>query len=86
MRIEDELGTLEPFRRALPFAEKQMFDELLNGVRQRRTAGGMLPAHEVCKTMVLSMMIELTSQNMRLQQRVERLEATRMETDDRNNS
>ena len=86
MRIEDELGTLEPFRRALPFAEKQMFDELLNGVRQRRTAGGMLPSHEVWKPMLLSMMLELSTQNLRLQERVEQLEAARKETDDRNNS
>jgi len=45
-RIESEMTSLEPFRRALNSGDKLVFDELLNGVRKRRTAGGMLPAHD----------------------------------------
>ena len=46
-RIEAELGSLENFRRALNSVDRNALDQLVNGVRNRRTAGGMLPAHDL---------------------------------------
>jgi hypothetical protein len=86
MRIEDELRALEPFRRALPSTEKRLFDELLTGVRNRRTAGGMLPSHEVWKPMLLSMIVEVMAQNQHLQRRVEALEHNGLGVHERDDS
>ena len=72
-RIESEMTSLEPFRRALNSGDKILFDELLNGVRKRRTAGGMLPAHDAWKPMLLSMLIECHSRIAELEQRIENL-------------
>lgn len=72
-RIESEMTSLEPFRRALNSNDKIIFDELLNGVRKRRTAGGMLPAHDAWKPMLMSMLIECYSRIEELEQRIENL-------------
>ena len=72
-RIESEMTSLEPFRRALNSSDKLVFDELLNGVRKRRTAGGMLPAHDAWKPMLMSMLIECHSRIAELEQRIESL-------------
>ncbi len=72
-RIESEMTSLEPFRRALNSGDKLVFDELLNGVRKRRTAGGMLPAHDAWKPMLMSMLIECHSRIAELEQRIESL-------------
>ncbi|MDA8639130.1 hypothetical protein N9M83_06710 [Candidatus Poseidonia alphae] len=72
-RIESEMASLEPFRRALNSGDKIAFDELLNGVRKRRTAGGMLPAHDAWKPMLMSMLIECHSRIAELEQRIESL-------------
>ncbi|WP_338173493.1 hypothetical protein [Candidatus Poseidonia alphae] len=72
-RIESEMTSLEPFRRALNSGDKLVFDELLNGVRKRRTAGGMLPAHDAWKPMLMSMLIECHSRIAELEQRIENL-------------
>ena len=71
-RIESEMTSLEPFRRALNSGDKILFDELLNGVRKRRTAGGMLPAHDAWKPMLLSMLIECHSRIKELEQLLEK--------------
>ena len=71
-RIESEMTSLEPFRRALNSGDKILFDELLNGVRKRRTAGGMLPAHDAWKPMLLSMLIECHSRITELEQLLEK--------------
>ena len=71
-RIESEMTSLEPFRRALKSGDKILFDELLNGVRKRRTAGGMLPAHDAWKPMLLSMLIECHARITELEQRLEK--------------
>jgi hypothetical protein len=71
-RIESEMTSLEPFRRALNSGDKILFDELLNGVRKRRTAGGMLPAHDAWKPMLLSMLIECYSRITELEQLLEK--------------
>ena len=72
-RIESEMTSLEPFRRALNSNDKIIFDELLNGVRKRRTAGGILPAHDAWKPMLMSMLIECYSRIEELEQRIENL-------------
>ena len=71
-RIESEMTSLETFRRALNSSDKILFDELLNGVRKRRTAGGMLPAHDAWKPMLLSMLIECHSRITELEQLLEK--------------
>ena len=71
-RIESEMTSLEPFRRALNSGDKILFDELLNGVRKRRTAGGMLPAHDAWKPMLLSMLIECHYRITELEQLLEK--------------
>ena len=76
-RIEDELQNLDGYRRALPSSEKLLLDELRNGVRRRRTADGMLPAHEVWKPMLLSMVMELMARNAKLEHRLQLLESQR---------
>ena len=82
-RIEDELQNLDGYRRALPSSEKLLLDELRNGVRHRRTAGGMLPAHEVWKPMLLSMVMELMARNAKLEHRLQLLESQREADHDR---
>jgi hypothetical protein len=82
-RIEDELSSLDVFRRGLSSSDKTSFDLLLTGVRNRRTAGGMLPAHDVWKPMLLSMLVEVMAQNARLERRLEKLETSRVQEHDR---
>lgn len=73
-RAEVELQALEPFRRALPKQEQPHFDALMDSVRQRRTAGGMLPGHDVWPPFMLSMLVGLMSQVDALEQRISELE------------
>jgi|TARA_B110000467_G_scaffold139232_1_gene138502 hypothetical protein len=82
-RIEDELKLLEAFRRALPSTEKDLLDTLAKGVRHRRTAGGMLPSHDVWKPMLLSMLIEVMVQNSKLERRLQVLENAGVVSDER---
>ena len=72
-RIEAELGSLENFRRALNSVDRNALDQLVNGVRNRRTAGGMLPAHDSWKLMLLSMLLECHSKIAELEQTIEKL-------------
>ena len=57
-RVESELTTLSAFRRALNSSDRKALDELMNGVRSRRSAGGMLPSIDVWKPMLISMILE----------------------------
>ena len=57
-RVESELNALNAFRRALNSSDRKALDELMNGVRNRRTAGGMLPSIDVWKPMLISMILE----------------------------
>lgn len=82
-RIEDELKLLESFRRALPSTEKDLLDALVKGVRHRRTAGGMLPSHDVWKPMLLSMLVETMVQNSKLERRLQALEDIEVARDER---
>ena len=57
-RVESELNALNGFRRALNSSDREALDELINGVRNRRAAGGMLPSIDVWKPMLISMILE----------------------------
>ena len=57
-RVENELNSLNAFRRGLNSADRKALDELMNGVRNRRTAGGMIPSIDVWKPMLVSMILE----------------------------
>ena len=57
-RVESELTALNAFRRALNSSDREALDELMNGVRNRRAAGGMLPSIDVWKPMLISMILE----------------------------
>ena len=43
------------------------------GVRKRRTAGGMLPAHDAWKPMLISMLLECSSRIKNLEKQIEQL-------------
>ena len=57
-RVESELTALNAFRRALNSSDRKALDDLMNGVRNRRAAGGMLPSIDVWKPMLISMILE----------------------------
>lgn len=57
-RVESELNALNAFRRVLNSSDRKALDELMNGVRNRRAAGGMLPSIDVWKPMLISMILE----------------------------
>ena len=52
------MTALSAFRRALNSSDRKALDELMNGVRNRRSAGGMLPSIDVWKPMLVSMILE----------------------------
>ncbi|DAC59336.1 MAG TPA: hypothetical protein D7I07_02160 [Candidatus Poseidoniales archaeon] len=72
-RIEAELTNLDDFRRALNSVDRNALDRLINGVRTRRTAGGMLPAHDSWKPMLLAMLLECCSKIAELERVIETL-------------
>ena len=73
-RVEHELQHLAPYRRALSSVDCVAFDALLDAVRERRAAGGMLPAVNTWQPTVLSMMVGLMVQINQLSERVQALE------------
>ncbi|MDP6194809.1 MAG: hypothetical protein QF880_03705 [Candidatus Poseidonia sp.] len=73
-RVEHELQHLAPYRRALSSVDCAAFDALLDAVRERRAAGGMLPAVNTWQPTVLSMMVGLMVQINQLSERVQALE------------
>ena len=62
IRVENELQNLAPYRRALNPTDREAFDALLNDVRERRTAGGLLPTLNTWQPAVLSMLVGLMSE------------------------
>lgn len=74
MRVERELQNLTPYRRALNPSDREAFDALLNDVRERRTAGGLLPTLNTWQPAVLSMLVGLMSELIRIRARLEALE------------
>ncbi len=73
-RVETELQNLMPYRRALLPADQAAFDALMDEIRQRRTAGGMLPSLNAWQPAVLSMLVGLMTELERLSKRIEELE------------
>ena len=73
-RVEQEIERLVPYRRALSLDDCCNFDMMLNDVRSRRAAGGMLPAQEEWKPMLLSMLVGAHQRIRVLEGRVESLE------------
>jgi hypothetical protein len=66
-RVEDELGRLAPYRRALATTDQHALDRLVNDVRQRRAAGGMLPAANAREVMLLNMLVGMMARLERLE-------------------
>lgn len=73
-RVEHELQYLTPYRRVLSSVDQAAFDSLLDAVRERRAAGGMLPAVNTWQPTVLSMMVGLMAQIHQLSDRIKALE------------
>ena len=69
-----ELNALMPFHRALSPSERLLLDQLFTDVRQRRSAGGMLPAHNTWQPIVLSMLIGLMKRLEEVSNRIAALE------------
>ena len=73
-RVEQEIERLVPYRRALSVNDCCNFDLMLNDVRSRRAAGGMLPAQEEWKPMTRSMLLGAHKRIQTLEGRIELLE------------
>lgn len=73
-RVEQEIERLVPYRRALSMDDCCNFDLMLNDVRSRRAAGGMLPSQEEWKPMLLSMLLGAHQRIQTLERRIESLE------------
>ena len=73
-RVEAELNALNAFRRALSTNDKLALDELIDGVRNRRAAGGMLPSIDAWKPMLISMLIECHGRIMRLEKQLDEMQ------------
>ena len=74
-RVESELSALNAFRRALNSSDRKALDELMNGVRNRRTAGGMLPSIDVWKPMLISMILESYKKIAELENTIKELQS-----------
>ena len=74
-RIESELSSLSVFRRALNSSDRKALDELMNGVRNRRAAGGMLPSIDVWKPMLISMILESYTKITQLEDTIKQLQS-----------
>ena len=74
-RVESELTALNAFRRALNSSDRKALDELMNGVRNRRAAGGMLPSIDVWKPMLISMILESYRKIAELEDTIIRLQS-----------
>lgn len=73
-RVESELNALNGFRRALNSSDRKALDELMNGVRNRRAAGGMLPSIDVWKPMLISMILESYKKIAKLENTIKELQ------------
>ena len=74
-RVESELTALNAFRRALNSSDRKALDELINGVRNRRAAGGMLPSIDVWKPMLISMILESYKKIAELESTIKELQS-----------
>ena len=73
-RVESELTALNAFRRVLNSSDRKALDELMNGVRNRRAAGGMLPSIDVWKPMLISMILESYKKIAELERMIKELQ------------
>ena len=74
-RVEGELNALNTFRRALSTNDRKSFDELVDGVRNRRAAGGMIPSVDAWKPMLISMLLECHTKITILEKKIGDLES-----------
>ena len=74
-RVEDELASLNAYRRGLNSSDRKWLDDLVNGVRERRAAGGMLPSLDVWKPMLISMLLECYHKISELENIVRKLQS-----------
>ena len=74
-RVESELNALNAFRKALNSSDRKALDELMNGVRNRRAAGGMLPSIDVWKPMLISMILESYKKIAELENTIKELQS-----------
>ena len=74
-RVESELNALNAFRRALNSSDRKALDELMNGVRNRRAAGGMLPSIDVWKPMLISLMLEYYKKSAELENTIKEFQS-----------
>ena len=74
-RVESELTALNAFRRVLNSSDRKALDELMNGVRNRRAAGGMLPSIDVWKPMLISMILESYKKIAELESAIKELQS-----------
>lgn len=72
--MEQEIEMLVPYRRALSIEDRCHLDTMLHDVRMRRAAGGMLPAHEAWRPMLLSMIVGAHERIQTLEQRIASLQ------------
>lgn len=69
-RVEMEFEGLEAYRRGLRVRERKALDDLVDAVRDRRAAGGMLPAEDPWHPMLLSMLVATWDRLDRLESRL----------------
>ena len=74
-RVEDELALLKAYRRGLNSGDRNSLDGLVNGVRNRRAAGGMLPSLDVWKPMLISMLLECCRKISELEKIIQKLQS-----------
>ena len=74
-RVEDELKSLSQFKRALNSSDRESLDDLMEGVRNRRAAGGMLPSIDVWKPMLIAMILQSYSKITELENRIKEMES-----------
>ena len=66
-RIERRIVAWARYRRALRLDDRIGFDRLLNSVRRRAAACGMMPASEGFEPAVLSMLVDLETRLSRVE-------------------
>ncbi len=75
MRIEERMVAWNNFRRALRTEDKLALDKMAKSVRERASAGGMMPTSEPMEPMFLAIMVDAYCKMARLERRIEELES-----------
>jgi len=74
MRIEERMVAWNAFRRALRTEDKLALDGAANAVRERASAGGLMPTADPLEPMLLSIIVDCFARIRRLEARMEELE------------